>query len=201
MATGNTLSKKDSRTRNWCFVVYPESAPADWRDRLERLAVPALISPLHDRDVNPDGVIKKSHYHVMLMHKGKKSFEQIKSITDSLNSPMPIPVSDSRGMARYFCHIDNPEKYQYDIDDVKSIGGVDYRSIIGLASDKYAAIREMAHFCIENGIMEYCVLFEYAMDNNEGWFRVLCDSSFAIQQFLKSTRYNRMNAQNDALDE
>ncbi|HDT7711324.1 TPA: replication protein, partial [Enterococcus faecium] len=49
---------KDERTRNWTFVVYPESAPENWREFLDELHVPWVESPLHDKDVNPDGELK-----------------------------------------------------------------------------------------------------------------------------------------------
>ena len=42
-----------------------------------------------------------------------------------------------RGYARYLCHLDNPEKAQYNISDVISLGGADYQEVISLASDKY----------------------------------------------------------------
>lgn len=56
-------SEKDmekKRTRNYATVVYPESAPADWIRLLQEQCVPALISPLHDKDLNTDGTPKKS---------------------------------------------------------------------------------------------------------------------------------------------
>ena len=56
----------EKRTRNYGTVVYPESAPSDWISRLQEQLVPALISPLHDRDINSDGTIKKPHFHVMI---------------------------------------------------------------------------------------------------------------------------------------
>lgn len=52
------------RTRNWATVVYPESAPDDWIMKLQEQCVPALISLLHDKDINADGTRKKEHYHV-----------------------------------------------------------------------------------------------------------------------------------------
>lgn len=76
----NTLYRKsqvdrDQRTRNFATVVYPESAPSDWIDKLDQLHVAALISPLHDKDTNPSGEPKKPHYHVLLMFEGKKDYE------------------------------------------------------------------------------------------------------------------------------
>ena len=52
--------KVDNRARNWSLVVYPESAPENWRDILDDYHIPWVESPLHDKDVNPDGEIKKS---------------------------------------------------------------------------------------------------------------------------------------------
>ena len=50
--------------------MYPESAPENWREILADLHIPVLISPLHDKDVTPDGEIKKAHYHVIIMYGG-----------------------------------------------------------------------------------------------------------------------------------
>lgn len=47
--------EKESRTRNWATVVYPESVTPNWEIVLSEMHVPTLISPLHDRDINPIG--------------------------------------------------------------------------------------------------------------------------------------------------
>ena len=38
------------KARYFTFLLYPESIPADWKQRLELIGVPIAISPLHDRD-------------------------------------------------------------------------------------------------------------------------------------------------------
>ena len=68
------------RTRNFATVVYPESAPTNWKLVLQEQCVPALVSPVHDRDVNTDGTIKKEHYHVMILFDGVKTQEQAKEV-------------------------------------------------------------------------------------------------------------------------
>lgn len=52
---------KDKRfkTRAWTFIVYPDSAPDNWRDILDELHIPWVESPLHDKDQNPTGEQKK----------------------------------------------------------------------------------------------------------------------------------------------
>lgn len=103
---------KDGRTRNWVFILYPESAPEDWRTKLDDLLIEWVESPLHDKDVNPGGEPKKPHWHILLLFSGSKSYEQIVEITLSVNGTIPKPCISVRGQIRYFAHLDNPEKAQ-----------------------------------------------------------------------------------------
>ena len=107
------------------------------------LKVETIISPLHDSDINPTGEPKKPHYHVMIMWESVKTKEQVMKIFKSFGGVGCEPVNSIRGMARYFCHLDNPEKFQYPEENVITYGGADYFKLIGLAVDKYKAIREM----------------------------------------------------------
>lgn len=186
--------KKDDRTRNWTFIVYPESAPENWVEILNEEQVPFVISPLHDKDVNADGEVKKPHWHVMLMFSGKKSLTQIQAITEKLNSPIPQKVNDTKAMARYFLHLDNPEKYQYSKEDLRVYGGVDIEKYLTTVSEekneRYDKIREMCKFVDERGIVEFSDLMAYAMDNRADWFELLCDNSaYVIGLYIKSRRH------------
>lgn len=188
--------KKDDRTRNWTFIVYPESAPENWIEILNAEQVPFAISPLHDKDVNADGEVKKPHWHVMLMYSNKKSFTQIKEITDKLSSPVPQKVSNIKGMARYFLHLDNPEKYQYRKEDIRVYGGAEIEKHLTSASEqkeeRYDGIREMCKFVDEHGIIEFSDLMAYAMDNKTEWFELLCDNSaYVMGAYIKSRRHQK----------
>jgi hypothetical protein len=181
---------RDTRTRNFATVVYPESAPEDWQDVLARHAVPAFISPLHDRDVNPTGEPKKPHYHVMLMFEGKKSIEQVMEVFGSIAGVGCEVVKSVRGYARYLCHLDNPEKAQYDTSDVRSIAA-DYISTIGLAIDKYVAIGEMQDFCEQYNVNSFYALAKYARVNRPDWHRILCDcASVFMREYLQSRKWS-----------
>ena len=166
-------ARKDGRVRNWAFVLYPESAPEDWRDILSGALVPGYVSPLHDADTNADGEPKKAHHHVMLLFTGKKSFEQVKEITDKLNAPRPEPCKDIRAYARYLCHLDNPEKAQYSPADVMNLGGADYMERIKSAADTDTALDEMMDWCLEQGCTSFFALSNYARKHRKDWFRVL----------------------------
>lgn len=177
----------DKRYRNWATILYPESATENWEEILSELKSPILISPLHDQDINPGGEKKKPHYHILFTFEGKKSNEQIKEITDKIGAVGQEPVASLRGYARYLTHRDNPEKYQYDERGVRTFGGIDYPSIIGLPTDKYRALSEMQQFIRQTGIRSFATLADYAAENREDWYRVLCDSgTIYISAYLKS---------------
>lgn len=179
--------KIDTRTRNFACVVYPESAPKDWQEILSKHFVPAFVSPLHDKDINPTGESKKAHYHVMLMFEGKKSVEQVTEIFKSIGGVGCEKINSIRGYARYLCHLDNPEKVQYSPEHVRSFCGADYNGVIGLATDKYKAIGEMIDYCEENDITSYSELLLYCRQERFDWFRVLCDNgTVVVKEYLKS---------------
>lgn len=183
------------RSRNFVTVVYPESAPENWRETLGGECVPAFISPLHDSDVNADGAPKKAHWHVMLMFDTVKTQAQAGEICASIGGVGCQRVSSIRSMARYLCHLDNPDKHQYAPEHVVQLGGADYIGTIGLASDKYKAIREIIAHCRETGIICYADLLEYAAVNREDWFRVLCDNgTVVVAHYLKSATWRMERA-------
>lgn len=178
---------KDGRYRNFATVVYPESAPENWLDILSEAKIPVFVSPLHDMDINPDGEPKKAHYHVISAYEGKKSIEQAREFFVSFGGVGCEVVQSLRGYARYLCHLDNPEKYQYDVNQVHAFGGIDYLATIGLPVDKYKAIGEMMEHCRANNIYSYAVLLEYASKERYDWFRVLCDNGTVVmKEYLKS---------------
>lgn len=179
--------KKDTRVRNYACVVYPESAPDNWLSILAEAKTAIFVSPLHDKDINPEGDLKKPHYHVLVAYEGKKSLEQFEEFRASFGGVGNEIVQSLRGYARYLCHLDNPEKHQYKTEDVRAFGGADYPAAIGLPTDKYKSIREMMDFIRANNIKSYSDLLEYASECHYDWFRILCDSgTYVIKEFLKS---------------
>lgn len=183
------MSKEESgRTRNWATIVYPESAVSDWIDILKSFNVPFFISPLHDRDFDEDGCVKKPHFHVLLMFDSVKRKEQAIEIFEKIGGVGYKKVSSLRGYARYLCHLDDLDKAQYDCNDVLCYGPTaDYVTVISLPTDKYDSIAEMIDWCDRESIISYAQLLRYARANNEIWFRVLCDSgTLVMKEFIKS---------------
>lgn len=188
----NTEKSRDNRARNWCAVVYPESAPENWRELLDEQHISWAESPLHDKDCNPDGEVKKPHWHIVLSFEGKKSYDQIFDILLPLKGPIPQRCHDIRGAVRYFVHMDNPEKFQYSPSDIVPHGGFDVlASLQPSASERYDMIAEMITFCHDHGIIEFQDLLDYALqERRQDWFPLLCDNSaFIMQQYIKSQRH------------
>lgn len=184
--------KKDDRVRNWTFIVYPESAPENWRDQIDEYHVPWIESPLHDKDVNPDGEVKKSHWHVLIMFEGKKSLAQIEEITEKINASKPQKCANVKGLVRYMAHVDNPEKYQYDKTSIIGHAGVDVASYFEASKiERYQQIAQMMDYIDDNDITEMEDMLRYARKERfSDWFQLLCDNSaYIVGQYIKSKRH------------
>lgn len=184
--------QRSERTRNWACIVYPDSAPENWLDIVKALHVDCLISPLHGLDFNANGEPKKPHFHVIFIFSSVKSRDQASEIFSSFGGVGCEYVQSIRAYARYLCHLDNPEKAQYKIDDVQCFGVIDYRDIISSCSDRVSTLRDILLFIKENDCLYYCDLVDYAMRYQPEWFYVLVNSStLFISSYLKSIEYKQ----------
>lgn len=189
------------RTRNYVCIVYPESAHPNWQDILADECVPAVISPIHDKDVNPGtGEVKKPHYHVMLCFGSVKTQKQAQAVFDKLSTKAVQckAVNSVSGQARYLIHMDNPEKYQYNADDVVCLNGADWSSMVMTSTDVYKTMREICDFCRKNYVVSYSDLCDFTMDNNFDWFRIISSHTVFFKEYLKSkswTTATRMERQ------
>lgn len=181
---------KETRQRTWTCIVYPESAPENWRDLLDEQHIAYIVSPLHDRDINPDGEPKKPHWHVVLAYGSLKSYEQVKAITDAITAPRPEPCASLRGMIRYLVHMDNPDKAQYDKSQIEAHGIEIGDALRSSEQSRQNVVREMCRWCAENKVIYFCDLLQYAMDNEPDWWDALTsNSAYIMDKYLKSIAY------------
>ena len=164
--TSKSLEGNMIKKRNWAFVLYEESAPKGWREILQKTGLQCAISPLHDKDINPDKTPKKPQYHVILTYSGPTSYNVVKALTDSLNQPIPQALEQVRGYYRYLTHKDNPEKAQYDEREIKAINGFNIADFIELTRSETTQIKKNLQSLIrELRIVEYADLMDYLHDN------------------------------------
>lgn len=188
----------NGRARYWTFLVYEDSAPSDWRSIIDDLHAPWVESPYHDKDVNPDGTNKKPHWHVMMYFEGKKSYEQVWEIVNLINSPMPLPVLSASGLVRYFIHLDNPEKFQYNLLDIVPHQGFDINKyFLPTETQHLAYLHEIFSFIKEQDIRYFSDLVEYARNfKPDTWFVTLTQRySIFFSKFFSSAAAARRDVE------
>ena len=197
-------NKKDVKKRNWWFVLYPESAPPDWRDRLRATGLPIAISPLHDKDVYDDGEQagqpKKPHHHVILAYPGPTTYSVVcKLVQGELGQPIPQPLEAIRGGYRYLSHADNPEKYQYDAKDIETLNGFNILDYVDMtAAEAVAMNKELVSLIMELGFADYCDFIEYLLFNGtDVQYEYAISHTLFFTAYLKS-RWQREKAIREA---
>lgn len=188
--------EKETRTKSWTLVLYPESVPENWREIIDEHHIQWLESPLHDRDVTATGELKKAHWHILMLFGTLKSFDQVKEFTRLLNGPIPERCHDARALTRYMAHLDDPNKAQYPASNIKSHGGADLAELLRpSSSERYEFIKEMAAYIKLNNIVEFQDIVDYSIENEpDRWFPALCDNSaFIIMAYIKSQRHRVHN--------
>ena len=191
------MAEKNVKKRNWAMVLYPESAPEDWREQLRLSGLQVAISPLHDKDVNADGEPKKAHHHVILVYGSPTTYNNVKALCDRLNQPIPQPLEQVRGYYRYLTHEDNPEKAQYSKSDIQTLNGFDIREFVELTKSEVTKYkREIQMFIRDNGITEYGDLMDLLMDaeDMENHYEVASNNTLFFVQYLKTKWRNAVRA-------
>lgn len=151
----------------WWGIVYPDSAPENWRQGLKDEMLDGFISPLHDKDVDGDGNLKKPHYHLMTHFSHaisrKRAAEYFKRWGAVVQEQKPkagekeeFMVTHPMNAARYLCHLDSPDKALYEIADVEDLGSLSYPEWIVDQKDKeYSMLDKVFE------IMDECLLTSY----------------------------------------
>ena len=174
----------DDRSRNWCFILYPDSAPAEWDLILRESMVAGCYSPLHAP------ADSKPHRHCILSFTSKKSKSQVQAITQSLNATQPFVVHDLRQMTRYLIHADNPDKEQFQPSDIVSFGGFVIDKFFSLSSvDKQDLFKQLMQFIRDNPGIYYCDLVDICLDTNPDWLYLL-ETNLAVNKVVTEYLYS-----------
>ncbi|MFU9946627.1 hypothetical protein ACNF5H_06605, partial [Fannyhessea vaginae] len=101
----------------------------------------------------------------------------------------------AKGLIRYFCHLDNPEKYQYPTADIVS-HGVDVQGLLELTrSELNQVLKEIFDFIDDNTIYSYRDLLQVVRSSGkDDWFDVCVNrNTLAIKEYLKSATWTDRN--------
>lgn len=201
-------SASDDRAREWTFLVYPEFAKPNWKQLLDNLHIQWVCSPLHHGYLD-SGVERKDHYHVIVVFKGKKSLDQIQRLSNLTHlfdkGVKPLRVNSERGLLRYFLHLDNPEKEQFDSDvHVDPHGGIKLDPTIfePVSIDMDVCLFQMREFIEKNNIVEWHLLYDYAAKyKRSSWFYYLNHSCANVMKlYLNSKRHSKRDIKGRSVD-
>lgn len=177
-----------NKKRNWAFVMYPESMPINAFETLQQTGLEIAISPLHDKDINSTGEIKKPHYHIILCYPGPTTYDNVKRLTDSLNSTIPQPLESCKGYYRYLTHKDNPEKTQYNESDIKLLNGFDVLELMNSSEINHIK-KWIIEFIRDNNIIEYSDLLDLLVENElYQEFQVASSHTILFNTYISSKR-------------
>lgn len=186
-----------TRNTHYATIVYPESAPPDWIDILEEQHIQALISPLHDKDLDKEGNPKKPHYHVILIFESLKSQNQVKEINEKFGGVGTIPLHSLGAYSRYLCHLDNSEKAQYSIEGVKEIGGANYKECCRQNGEKEkedeANLIELTQIILDKRITYFHEIADLIIKEHSDLFGVLKTNSYYIHSVVMSLAAQERN--------
>lgn len=184
------MPSKIVKKRNWAFVVYPESLPEGWLDLLRETGLQCAISPLHDKDKEPTGEVKKAHYHVIACYSGPTSYNVVKGLTDQLHAPGPQALEQVRGYYRYLTHKDNPEKAQYSDNDIQTLNGFYIGDFVELTKSEVLNIkRELLTLIRDSDILEYSDFLNLLQDSDMvQQFDVASSNTLFFDRYISSRR-------------
>ncbi|HEN0202696.1 TPA: replication protein [Streptococcus agalactiae] len=183
---------KDKRSNKWTFLIYQDSTPENYLEILEELHIPFILSPWHDKDVNKEtGEFKKAHKHGALFFESLKSYSQVSELlTEKLNTPAHIEVVMSpKGMYDYFTHAENPDKSQYDINDIESGCGFELDKFLIEQSPSFF-LETVIDIITENDFTEFEDLVHYARYKDNSLLHLIIDRTYFFTKFLDSRRHN-----------
>ncbi len=185
------MIKSEMKKRNWTMVLYEDSCAKDWEDYLISTGVPFSYA-YHDNDITEIGEPKKPHYHLLLCFDGPITLTNVTNYAKRIGAANDVvqPVGSVRGIVRYFCHKDNPDKYQYTEDVVQCRNGFDPSDYFNLTVTQQKVIkRKLIEYIQDNDIEEYATLIDTLMiDELDDMFDIATQNTFFFTQYIKSKR-------------
>lgn len=187
----STASEKQDalKGRHFVFIVYKDSAPENWIELLKQTGLRFVVSPYHDKDINPDNTPKKPHWHVIVSWGNTTTFRAAKRLCETLNCPLPQMVQEVTGMYKYLTHKDNPDKYEYWRDGLEPVAYNGWERPLDAAAvnELMAEIRLMVYLY---DCTEYGELVSECMRRGSEYFNVVNSHTIFFDRLCAGYRHN-----------
>lgn len=133
----------------WEIVLYPDSLSYEYADVLMACCATfdkwAYIT--HNRDLDDDGVPIKDHTHFIGSREKSLTPESVSYMTGAPISAL-ANIRFWRASVRYLIHMDQPEKAQYEKDDIKS--NIDLKQYLRNETDDDLQAERIFYFIKDN---------------------------------------------------
>lgn len=187
-----------------CCILYPDSTTYNVDSIISELAnqhISFAVSPCHDRDVKEDGSPKKPHYHLLVAYSNATTLNNFKSLFEFCGMQksdlhMVFLCNSGLGYFRYLTHKDNPEKAQYNDNDIRIFN--DYNGIFEkfkkTEKNKTDNLIRIFQLVDELETISFHTLMQYLMLNEVELFQMITSSSalaICIKEYQRSFEYDR----------
>lgn len=103
--------------------------PSGLRRELEKSCFPCFMV-YHDHDTDYFLNRKRPHFHVMVLFDEEMEAAPVYRLAAAVHGYGLYGVPSPRSFARYMCHLDNPDKHQYNPKLVSCVNGCVYEDFI-----------------------------------------------------------------------
>lgn len=192
-----------NKSKYFCCILYPDSSTYDVDNVIKSLAEEHLtfaVSPIHDRDIEVDGSIKKAHYHLLIAYSSATTLNNIRGWINACGMPESelhsVRVCASGvGYFRYLTHKDNPEKVQYDDNDIRVFNDSAelFKKFSKSASEKIDDLVRIFQIVDELKTISFHTLIQYLMLNERDLFKMVTSSSalaICVKEYQRSLEYD-----------
>ena len=181
------------KKRGWELVTYPDSMPSDWETIIDATQLEWWMSPLHDRDTDENGVLKKPHFHHTVYSQSNIEGSYIVEICTALGSKLvPQPVKRKSASIQYHFHLNSPTKYLYPIEGFRVFGGADYAPYLAVTlSEKQGLLCDVINYCEDLGIVEFADLVNECVEGRleKRYLDCVCSNVMFLRSYLQSRKF------------
>lgn len=192
-----------NKSKYFCCVLYPDSKTYDFNKIIKSLAEEHFtfaVSPIHDRDVESDGSLKKAHFHLLIAYSSATTLNNIRCWLNACGMPEcdlhSVRVCASAvGYYRYLTHKDNPQKAQYADKDIRVFNDFDeiFKKFANTETEKIDKLVRIFQIVDEINTISFHALIQYLMLNERDLFKILTSSSalaICVKEYQRSLEYD-----------
>lgn len=180
------------KAKYWTFLVYQDSSPINWKELLKDTNVSLAISPIHDKDLNENGELKKAHYHVVLAFRNTTTYNNALEIAKICGANIVKKVFSMSGIYEYLTHENELNKIHYDKNDITKMNNFDLNEY-DVTTRKIEDLNDfklLFSIIINNNVTTLSKLFEIISDsNNDNLFKILKANAYLINCLIKENIY------------